>query len=984
MPNRLPWIVSAVALVALLAAMPGLAQFGQPTGGIHGRVVDESGGALPGVSVTIKGPGAPQTLFTDARGEFHAVNLTPGEYTLTLALASFSTVNREDVTVALGRDTELTIPMKLSAVAATVTVTGETPILDTRRVQTGAEVTQAELKSIPTSRDPWVVLQTIPGVQIDRINVAGSESGQQSNFSSKGSSGGTFQVDGVNLTDMSALGASAGYYDFDSFQEMQVITGGSDPSVAGSGAHLNMITKRGTNELHGSARVFAVDDHFEANNLPSEATTQAAAGFPLASGNRIQSVQDYGLEAGGPVWKDHLWLWGSYARDQINLITAGGASDKTTLEDLNAKLNWQVIPSNALDLWYLRSDKKKFGRDAGPTRPQPTTWDQILPQNTWKIQDSHVFSSSLFASAAYSGQNGSFVLSPEGGLTTQMFLDADGVYHNTYYLYSAPRPQRQVRADTSFFFNTGNIGHELKAGFSYLKAGVHSETTFPGFSTEGGLALQTFGSLASCDNPCAAITRNSSFSAENKYYGVFLGDTLTMDRPTVNLGVRWDRQYGQNLPANIPANGSFPEVLPAINFPGQPRAFTWNNWQPRFGLTYALGANRTTVMKASYARYAEALGTALVGRTNPLNFAAYGYYGWTDANSDNLVQVNEVDTSLLYYTNGGYDPANPSAVFSPNKIDPNLKAPTTDEIIAGVDHELLPAFAVGFNYTYRKFKNLVADYSGSTSLGHNFDPTTGTILNSGDYELDQVITGTLPDGTPYSVPVYQIKQSVLDAIGGAPAGKFITNRADFNETYHGFELTLNKRLANKWMMRGNFVYNLNKQHVGTAGCIDPTNILNTSTVGAAYCADNDYVAPESTGSGSKTSVFLNSKWQFNVVGMYQLPLGFNVAGNIYGRQGYPILYFRRVSGTTDGLRRDVIVTTADDQRYKNVYEVDLRVEKVSNITQTATLTLSADLFNVTNQNTVLQRDNRLGRASSNTIREIQAPRVWRFGARLSF
>src|SRR6202011_2316955 len=158
-----------------------------------------------------------------------------------------------------------------------------------------------ELKSIPTSRDPWVVLQTIPGVQIDRINVAGSESGQQSNFSSKGSSGGTFTVAGVNLADMSALGSSSGYYDFDSFQEMQVVTGGSDPSVAGSGAHLNMITKRGTNELHGSARVFGVDKHFQSNNLPAEATTQAV---PLAAGNHIDQVQDYGVEAGGPVWRN--------------------------------------------------------------------------------------------------------------------------------------------------------------------------------------------------------------------------------------------------------------------------------------------------------------------------------------------------------------------------------------------------------------------------------------------------------------------------------------------------------------------------------------------------------------------------------------------------------------------------------------------------------------------------------------------------------
>jgi hypothetical protein len=177
------------------------------------------------------------------------------------------------------------------------------------------------------------------------MNIAGSESGQQSNFFSHGTGGGTFNVDGVNLTDMSALGASSGYYDFDMFQELQVITGGGDASIAGSGAHLNMITKRGTNDVHGSARVFGVDERFESSNIPDEALGQ---GTPIASGNRIETLQDYGAEAGGPIWRDHLWIWGSYGRSQINLVTAGGASDKTTLENLNGKLNWQIVPSNAM------------------------------------------------------------------------------------------------------------------------------------------------------------------------------------------------------------------------------------------------------------------------------------------------------------------------------------------------------------------------------------------------------------------------------------------------------------------------------------------------------------------------------------------------------------------------------------------------------------------------------------------------------------
>jgi hypothetical protein len=984
MAKRLPFFGSVIALAAmLLVAMPALAQFGQATGGIHGRVIDEQAGVLPGVSVTLKGPAAPQTAFTDARGEFHFVSLSPGVYSVALAMQGFSSVNRENLVVSLGRDTEVTIPLKISSVAATVTVTSEAPVLDTRKVQTGAEITPNELKSIPTSRDPWVVLQTIPGIQIDRINVAGSESGQQSNFTSKGSAGGSFTVDGVNMTDMSALGSSAGYYDFDSFQEMQVITGGSDPAIAGAGAHLNMLTKRGGNDLHGSARVFIVDQHMSWQNLPQAAKDQAAAGFPLASGNNIDQLEDYGVEAGGPVWRDHLWMWGSYGRDQINLIVPGGVSSKTTLWDFNGKINAQPFPSNSVEGWYMRSDKLVFGRNAGATHPQATTWDQILPQNTWKIQDSQVIASNLFASAQYSGLNGQFNLTPEGGMQTQTFLDADGVWRNTYEFYSAPRPERSAKADVSFFFNTGSIGHELKAGFTYLKAGVTSTSIWPG-NGSNGLAAKTYGDLFDCDVPCAVITRDSLFAAQAKYFGYFLGDTITVDRLTINAGVRYDKAFGTNLPSITGGNPTFPDLLPGLHYPGRPSDFTWKDWQPRAGLTYALGDSRSTILKASYARYANALGTGTVSIPNNAAGAGYGYYAWHDgtgcaaAKKDNLVQPCEVDTSAAgFQFSRGYNPQNPSSVSAPNStVDKNLHAPLVDEFIAGVDHEVLPAFAVGVNYTHRKYTGQL--YSA------RYDVSSGRVLNKDDYEQYTTLTGTLPNGTTYSQPVYNIKASVLAALGHVPPGFFTFNRPDFNTTYDGAELTLNKRLSDKWMMRGSFVYNINKQHVGPNGCADPTNVLSSSTVGAQTCRDGDFVSTQSTGSGSKGSVFLNSKYQFNIVGMYQLPLGFNIAGNLYGRQGYPINWYRNSSGPNDKLTRSVEVLPTDSQRYKNVYEFDMRLEKVANITQVATITFSVDAFNVLNNSTTLQAQNRLNLASTNTIREIQSPRILRFGARVSF
>ncbi len=136
------------------------------------------------------------------------------------------------------------------------------PLIDTRRVDQSQTVTLKDLQSIPTARDPWAVVGSTPGVLTDRINVGGSESGQQAAYVGPGSGGdqAIWSLDGMVITDMSAIGSSPGYYDFESFEEMQVTTGGSDASTATGGVVLNMVTKRGTNEWRGSGRYLISDD----------------------------------------------------------------------------------------------------------------------------------------------------------------------------------------------------------------------------------------------------------------------------------------------------------------------------------------------------------------------------------------------------------------------------------------------------------------------------------------------------------------------------------------------------------------------------------------------------------------------------------------------------------------------------------------------------------------------------------------------------
>ncbi|HEV8239473.1 MAG TPA: carboxypeptidase-like regulatory domain-containing protein, partial [Thermoanaerobaculia bacterium] len=161
----------ALAIVALALLVAGGAAYAQlQTGNLYGKAVDGQGAALPGVTVTLSGNGAPQVQVTNAQGEFRFLGLAPGGYQLKAELEGFSTVDYPNISINIGRNTSIEVTMN-AAVEDVITVTAESPLLDERRISTGATVAQTELEKIPTARDPWAILQTTPGVLTDRINV---------------------------------------------------------------------------------------------------------------------------------------------------------------------------------------------------------------------------------------------------------------------------------------------------------------------------------------------------------------------------------------------------------------------------------------------------------------------------------------------------------------------------------------------------------------------------------------------------------------------------------------------------------------------------------------------------------------------------------------------------------------------------------------------------------------------------------------------
>ena len=412
-------------------------------------------------------------------------------------------------------------------------------------------------------------------------------------------------------------------------------------------------------------------------------------------------------------------MWGSYGRDQIDLIKLSSAApDLTTLENWAGKLNIQPVESNSATAFYFRGDKIKLGRTAVSNRGQGTAWNQSGPTVIWKGDDSQVFGPNFVLNASYSYVRGGFALAPQAGLGPNMIQDQNEVWQGTFYRYATYRPQHQATGSASYFFNTGSIGHELKFGFGYRHIIGGSSTTWPG--NQDVTYLNYNGSGQSY----VKLYRNLAVNETMTYYDAFIGDTLTANNLTVNVGVRYDDQKGFNAASGAPGNNSACDpsqafslsnpCIPALAFPGGPTELHYKDWEPRMGITYALGAQKSTLLRASYARFADQLGSGSVSYDNPVGYT-YLTYPFTDANHNGLADPGELGANYFYT---GIDPANPTALTSPKKIASGIKNTKTDEFMFGVDHQLLPELVAGVTYTHRHRSDFISTkYIGVGRLG---------------------------------------------------------------------------------------------------------------------------------------------------------------------------------------------------------------------------------------------------------------------------
>ncbi len=987
--------------LAILFALAPTAFAQTVAGNIYGTVTDESGAVMPGVNVTLTGETGSRSSVTSSGGTFRFLNVPSGTHTLALSMTGFAKVTRQ-THITAGENFEVTFAMKVSTLEETLEVVGETPLVDTKKRGTATTMTTEELQNIPSARDPWGVLARIPGVLVDRVNIAGNENGQQASVAGKGTdtTDKTWNMDGINITDMSATGASPTYYDFDAFQEITVSTGGTDITQAGAGIGVNFVTKRGTNKFHGGGRYLLADKDLSFGNVPSE-----MADDPRLLGNdkadHINSIRDYGFDIGGPILKDKLWFYFTWGKQDIKLFRLIQTPDDTILDSFNAKVNWQAGKDTMITAFWFNGSKEKFGRStagfATVNKTDSFNWNQAnayedkvggpnRPGGLFRLQVDHTFSPNFFSSVRGAYYNTGFTLTPRGGLDQSFTVDyAAGEAIGSYIDYTAVRPQWHFNLDNNYFFEGLGGNNELKFGFAYRDYTTTSITHYTG--------NQLPGIINGPDDKIAWIARDGVVKYGGKYVSAYLGDTLSKDRFTLNLGLRWDLQKAKNLATEADANVSFPEIVPALSYAGDDNyIIDWNNLSPRVGMSYALDEARKTVLRGSYAYYADSLSFGDAAEENPVSFG-YLAYGWTDLNNDRFVQPNEVHTDQFLY-NVNIDPADPGAVGSTvNKIDRNLKPRRDHEFVAGIDREIGANMAVGVAYTWRKGN----DWYYRPRLGGECagEPTASScrIIQPNEYTANAPTTAA-----GYTAFTYSPLDALVTAGGG---GRIRTNAPGYSTTFNGLEFTLVKRLSNKWMARAGFSWNSWNEYWdgapytvgGTGSGNDPGSPARTDV---SPNIDGGPVTFLSGGSG-KASFYTNVPWQFVANGLYQLPWGFDISGNVFGRKGgaYPVTV--RLSGGRDGTNQALATEGIDTLRYDDLWNFDLRLAKTFKFGGDAGVTLSAEWFNVFNSSLVLSRWRQANstnfiavqqgadiQGGRGRIEEIISPSIFRFGARLFF
>jgi outer membrane receptor protein involved in Fe transport len=940
--------------VCVLAASAAFAQV--QTGSIVGLVTDSSNAVLPGVTVSLSGErliGGVQTQVTDATGAYRFDRLPPGGYNVKFELQGFRGVERADIRISASFVATVNAKLEVGSVSETITVTGESPTVDTKSNLQQTVMNQEVLEGIPSGRDPWSVAKVIPGLQVSTYDVGGTQSIQQSSLSSHGSSTSdvSFNIDGATVNWPGGGGGSTMlYYDQGMFEEMNYMTSAIPAEVMVGGVSINMVTKDAGNKWRGDARynystgclspTEPKPGCLESDNLQPGIDSGT---FPSTLiGNPTKTTYDFNLAGGGALVRDRLWVNGSVRRWVVDKLTNARNADKTqaiddnTLKNYSGKAVYSIEQNQKLVFSYNWNNKiRGHRRDGTLNTPDIASLIQTNPASSTQAKYTGIRNKLVYESS-FSVMNGrtNYLYQPDTLPTAVRMEDSTLQIAD----FAAARHEENPNSRTQWD-NTVSLAKSGRGGDHLLKGGVQFARLY--FDDQYDI-LNSMYLLNNGGRAAQVREYNTPTDAVNvdKVLGLFLQDSWNAgSRLTINLGFRYDHNVG-TLPANSTPGGLFvaAKSIPESS-PIKQDIAVW-----RTGLVYDATGDGQTALKTSYSRYGLQVGIDRVLNVNPLQ-ADFQTCTWLDPNSDKIAQLSEISQC------GGFP-----GLTSHYASATGPSWPYSDEVTAGVEREVVKNMRVGAMYYYRTNRNQIG-FRNIAAPPSAYTPVTVNVPNG-------------PNGAT-TATVYVLPQSLLGL-----QDNVVDNQPYLDTKYQGIEFTANKRMSNNWQMVAGFTVGKNE-----GGLVNNTN----ATSGQSATVDlND---PNNT-LYTKGIIGNDSKTAFRLSGSYQAPAAILIAGSLISNTGFPIASSFSVPRaivpiSTPRSTQTVFLSQRGDERLPTVTLIDLRVSRAFQIGRGRKIVPTLDVYNLTNRFTPVTINTSVGTVYRQPTAFV-APRIARVGFSVNF
>lgn len=877
--------VGSIALMALVCAVGFSSRvLAQASGTIAGVVRDASSAVLPGVTVEVASPALIEkvrSVVSDGEGQYKVVDLRPGVYTVTFSLSGFSTFKREGIELSAGFTATINGDLKVGSLEETITVSGQSPIVDTQNVTLPKVIQMETIQSLPNTGTNFA--QLTPGAT--RNTDIGGASG--------GDTGATFAIhggrpqdtrrliDGMRWNSMEVGNSGTGFYfDPTGAEEVSIQLGGNSAEFELGGVQVNLVPKAGGNDYKGYMFTTFTNDRFNSTKVPAALQQR---GLPTIGA--VDYVYDVSGSIGGPIRQNKLWFFSAHrwwGNSQFvpglyyNQNTAGWtyvpdvsrpAVNDSANRHNNARFTWQVAQKHRLNIsWDQEQNNLKHVGLTGAFSPEGVhRWNfgppNYLLQATW----SYPMTNKLLFEAGNTtlifdyptvptedlpmGLNQISVLEQAGYTVNGVTVPGGFRYRSSAggWRYGH-KISKQSNQKFAMSYVTGS--HNLKVGFQVMEGWRHF------YQEPNGSMDYTFsnGAPLSLTQWATPLLDDERLKASS---GIYAQDQWTIKRLTLNLGLRFDYLNAGVPETNLPG-GLF---VPARRFDAVDCLPCWSDINPRVGAAYDLFGNGKTAVKFNIGRYVGGEAVDIASANHPVNSSVNATNRtWSDANRN-----YSPDCDLRSPTANGECGAIDNANFGRNnpnayRYDANIlkgwgKRNYTWQAQAIVQHELMQN--VGLTVGYFR-----------TWYG-NFRVTSNDALTPADFDSYCI---TAPTDTRFAVNsgaqicgLFDVKPAKFGQ--SQQVVRLASDFGDYSEVYHGIDLLVNARLKQLFLTGG---LNTGRTELDYCGVVS-TNPQVVPTVATTATAGVAAFTQPRNGTFCNLVTPFNAQTQVKLAAIYTLP-----------------------------------------------------------------------------------------------------------------